>query len=176
MVSGSLHSSSKLWNLHFWIKDKLYFHLKTGLWPTEQRSSSSLQVRCLYLGLSLVNPVWRSELSLLWIQHQFTPSSLWNTWNVREVFRRSSPGCSFPCWTFSTCRGVENRMETNPVWVWNLRHVGQKCQTRDTKLSAARNNNKLQKIKGYYYRYMNWKTWFQDETVVSYIYSQETCI
>ncbi len=40
MDSVSLHSSSRLWDLDFQIKCKIYFHLKRGLWTTEQQSSS----------------------------------------------------------------------------------------------------------------------------------------
>ncbi len=36
----SVHSSSRLWDLNFQIKCKIYFHLKRGLWTTEQQSSS----------------------------------------------------------------------------------------------------------------------------------------
>ncbi len=35
-----LHSSSRLWDLDFQMKCKIYFHLKEGLWTTEQQSSS----------------------------------------------------------------------------------------------------------------------------------------
>ncbi len=38
--SVPLHSSSRLWDLDFQIKCKIYFHLKRGLWTTEQQSSS----------------------------------------------------------------------------------------------------------------------------------------
>ncbi len=41
MDSVSLHSSSRLWDLDFQIKCKIYFHLKRGLWTTEQRKQSS---------------------------------------------------------------------------------------------------------------------------------------
>ncbi len=40
MDSVPLHSSSRLWDLDFQIKCKIYFHLKRGLWTTEQQSSS----------------------------------------------------------------------------------------------------------------------------------------
>ncbi len=40
MDSVTLHSSSRLWNLDFQIKCKIYFNLKRGLWTTEQQSSS----------------------------------------------------------------------------------------------------------------------------------------
>ncbi len=40
MDSLPLHSSSRLWDLDFQMKCKIYFHLKRGLWTTEQQSSS----------------------------------------------------------------------------------------------------------------------------------------
>ncbi len=40
MDSVPLHSSSRLWDLDFQMKCKIYFHLKRGLWTTEQQSSS----------------------------------------------------------------------------------------------------------------------------------------
>ncbi len=39
MDSVSLHSSSRLWDPNFQMKCKMYFHLKRGLWSTEQQSS-----------------------------------------------------------------------------------------------------------------------------------------
>ncbi len=39
MDSVPLHSSSRLWDLDFQMKCKIYFHLKRGLWTTEQQSS-----------------------------------------------------------------------------------------------------------------------------------------
>ncbi len=41
MDSVSLHSSFRLWDLDFQIKCKIYFHLKRGLWTTEQQKQSS---------------------------------------------------------------------------------------------------------------------------------------
>ncbi len=40
MDSVSLQSSSRLWDLDFQIKSKIYFHLKRGIWTTEQQSSN----------------------------------------------------------------------------------------------------------------------------------------
>ncbi len=40
MDSVPLHSSSRLWDLDFQMKCKMYFHLKRGLWTTEQQSNS----------------------------------------------------------------------------------------------------------------------------------------
>ncbi len=37
--SVPLHSSSRLWDLDFQMKCKINFHLKRGLWTTEQQSS-----------------------------------------------------------------------------------------------------------------------------------------
>ncbi len=41
MDSVSLLSSSRLWDLDFQIKCKIYFYLKRGLWTTEQHKQSS---------------------------------------------------------------------------------------------------------------------------------------
>ncbi len=61
MDSVPLHSSSRLWDLDFQMKCKIYFHLKRGLWTTEQQSSSffsTAQVRrfwcCLWFRSGLV--------------------------------------------------------------------------------------------------------------------------
>ncbi len=49
MDSVPLLSSSRLWDLDFQMKCKIYFHLKRGLWTTEEQSSSfSPQVRCFW--------------------------------------------------------------------------------------------------------------------------------
>ncbi len=51
MDSVPLLSSSRLWDLDFQMKCKIYFHLKRGLWTTEQQSSSFYsvaQVRCFW--------------------------------------------------------------------------------------------------------------------------------
>ncbi len=40
MDAVPLLSSSRLWDLDFQMKCKIYFHLKRGLWTTEQQSSS----------------------------------------------------------------------------------------------------------------------------------------
>ncbi len=39
MDSMTLHCSSRLWDLDFQMKYKIDFHLKRGLWTTEQQSS-----------------------------------------------------------------------------------------------------------------------------------------
>ncbi len=51
MDSVSLHSSSRLWDLDFQMKCKMYFHLKRVHWTTKQQSSfffSLAQVRCFW--------------------------------------------------------------------------------------------------------------------------------
>ncbi len=57
MDSVPLHSSSRLWDLDFQIKCKIYFHLKRGLWTTELFFSTA-QVRrfwrCLWFRSGLV--------------------------------------------------------------------------------------------------------------------------
>ncbi len=47
MDSVPLHTSSRLWDLDFQIKCKIYFHLKRGLWTTEFFFSTA-QVRCFW--------------------------------------------------------------------------------------------------------------------------------
>ncbi len=59
MDSVPLHSSSRLWDLDFQMKSKIYFHLKRGLWTTEQQFFfSTAQVRrfwhCLWFRSGLV--------------------------------------------------------------------------------------------------------------------------
>ncbi len=47
--SVPLLSSSRLWDLDFQMKCKIYFHLKRGLWTTEHQSGSFFslaQIRC----------------------------------------------------------------------------------------------------------------------------------
>ncbi len=57
MDSVPLHSSSRLWDLDFQMKCKIYFHLKRGLWTTEFFFSTA-QVRrfwrCLWFRSGLV--------------------------------------------------------------------------------------------------------------------------
>ncbi len=49
MDSVPLHSSSRLWDLDFQIKYKMYFHLKRGLWTTPVQLFFSLaQIRCFW--------------------------------------------------------------------------------------------------------------------------------
>ncbi len=51
MDSVPLHPSSRLWDLDFQIKCKIYFHLNRGIWTTELQSSSFFslaRVRCFW--------------------------------------------------------------------------------------------------------------------------------
>ncbi len=78
-----LHSSSRLWDLDFQMKCKIYFHLKRGLWTTEQQSSSfllNLDKMLLtmflfqkWLGSAFPEDVWAWWLLMHWLQLQFTP-------------------------------------------------------------------------------------------------------
>ncbi len=53
MDSVPLHSSSRLWDLDFQMKCKIYFHLKRGLWPTEQQSRGLIYNACVRSDLIL---------------------------------------------------------------------------------------------------------------------------
>ncbi len=82
MDSVPLHSSSRLWDLDFQMKCKIYFHLKRGLWTTEQQSSSfflNLDKMLLtmflfqkWLGSPFPEDVWAWWLLVHWLQLQFT--------------------------------------------------------------------------------------------------------
>ncbi len=88
MDSVPLHSSSRLWDLDFQMKCKIYFHLKRGLWTTEFFFSTA-QVRrfwcCLWFRSGLV------ALSL-----QSTPcEALTSVWiSFAWLY---SQACSHPC-------------------------------------------------------------------------------
>ncbi len=83
MDSVPLHSSSRLWDLDFQMKCKIYFHLKRGLWTTEQQSSyfllnldKMLLTMFLFqkwLGSPFPEDVWAWWLLMHWLQLQFTP-------------------------------------------------------------------------------------------------------
>ncbi len=83
MDSVPLHSSSRLWDLDFQMKCKIYFHLKRGLWTAEQQSSyfllspgKMLLTMFLFqkwLGSPFPEDVWAWWLLMHWLQLQFTP-------------------------------------------------------------------------------------------------------
>ncbi len=83
MDSVLLHSSSRLCDLDFQMKCKIYFHLKRGLWTTEQQSSSfshssgktllTLSLVQKWLGSPFPEDVWAWWLLMNWLQLQSTP-------------------------------------------------------------------------------------------------------
>ncbi len=83
MDSVPLHSSSRLWDLDFQIKCKMYFHLKRGLWTSKKQSSyflfspgKMLLMMFLFqnwLGSPFPEDVWAWWLLMHWLQLQFTP-------------------------------------------------------------------------------------------------------
>ncbi len=77
MDSVPLHSSSRLWDLDFQMKCKIYFHLKRGLWTTEFFFSTA-QVRRFWCCL------WfRSGLVALFLK----TSELGDSWCTDSSFR-----------------------------------------------------------------------------------------
>ncbi len=108
MYSVPLHSSSRLWDLDLQMKYNIYFHLKRGLWTTEQQSSSSGKMLLTmflfqkWLGSSSPEDVWARWLLMHWLQLQFTrcealPSDwIGFTWQYSQA-------CGHPCYlcTFS---------------------------------------------------------------------------
>ncbi len=106
MDSVPLHSSSRLWDLDFQIKRKIYFHLKRGLWTTEQQPvlflhspGKMLLMMFLFqkwLGSPFPEDVWAWWLLMHWLQLQFTPyealPSVWIgfAWQYSQV-------CGHPC-------------------------------------------------------------------------------
>ncbi len=104
-----LHSSSRLWDIDFQMKCKIYFHLKRGLWTTEQQSSyftyfllspgKILLTMFLFqnwLGSPLPEDVWAWWLLMHWLQLQFTPcEALPSVW-IGFAWQYSHT-CSHPC-------------------------------------------------------------------------------
>ncbi len=106
MDSVPLHSSSRLWDLDFQIKCKINYHLKRGLWTTEQQSSSFFslaQVRCFWRcfcfrsGLvALFLKMSERWLLMHWLQLQFTPcEALPSVW--MGFHWQYSQACGHPC-------------------------------------------------------------------------------
>ncbi len=107
MDSVPLHSSSRLWDLNFQIKCKIYFNLKRGLWTTEQKSSyfSLSQGKMLltmflfqkWLGSPFPEDVWAWWLLMHWLQLQFTPCEALPCVWISFVWQYSQacghPGC-----------------------------------------------------------------------------------
>ncbi len=88
MDSVPLHTSSRLWDLDFQMKCKIYFNLKRGLWTTEQQSSS----------FSLFSPgkiLLTMFLFLKWLGSPF-PEDVWAWWLL-------TPASVNFLWSFHKC-------------------------------------------------------------------------
>ncbi len=101
--SVPLHSSSRLWDLNFQMKCKIYFHLKRGLWTTEQQScyfpfSPGKMLLTLYLFQKWLGSPFPEDVWAWWLLIALTPAS--------DHSLRSSPKClNQLCLTvFSTLR------------------------------------------------------------------------
>ncbi len=102
MDSVSLLSSSRLWDPDLQIKYNIYFHLKRGLWTTEQQSSSSGKMLLTmflvqkWFGSSFPEDVWAWWLLMHWLQLQFTScEALPSVW-ISFAWQYSQ-ACSHPC-------------------------------------------------------------------------------
>ncbi len=84
MDSVPLHSSSRLWDLDFQMKCKIYFHLKRGLWTTEQQSNFFLSVNF------ACNMLWYSTP---WTAPPFSNDPLWLTLFVEGINDRLLDHC-----------------------------------------------------------------------------------
>ncbi len=84
-----LLSSSRLWDLGFQMRCKIYFHLKRGLWTTEQQSKVAW---C----SPFPEDVWAWWLLMHWLQLQFTPcEALPSVWICFAW--QYSQACGHPC-------------------------------------------------------------------------------
>ncbi len=112
MDSVPLHSSSRLWDLDFQMKCKIYFHLKRGLWTTEQspvlflhspgKMLLTLSLVQKWLGSPFPEDVWAWWLLMHWLQLQSTPcEALTSVW-ISFAWQYSQ-ACNHPCYlcTFS---------------------------------------------------------------------------
>ncbi len=84
-----LHSSSRLWNLDFQMKCNIYFHLKRGLWITEQQSSCNSPV------IFLFSPGKMLQTLLLfqkWLGSPF-PEDIWAWWLLMRSLQLQSTPC-----------------------------------------------------------------------------------
>ncbi len=128
MDSVSLQSSSRLWDLDFQIKCNIYFHLKRGLWNTEQQSSfifllspgKMLLTMFLFqkwLGSPFPEDVWAWWLLMHWLQLQFTPcEALPSVW-IGFAWPYSQ-ACGHPCClcTFSYTNILLVNFAFNMLW------------------------------------------------------------
>ncbi len=120
MDSVPLHSSSRLSDLDFQMKCKIYFHLKRGLWtlsnsPVLFLLSPGKMLLTMFLfqkwlGSSFPEDVWAWWLLMHWLQLQFTPcealSSVWIGFAWQYSQASGHPCClctfSFPISSFQS--------------------------------------------------------------------------
>ncbi len=102
MDSVPLHSSSRLWDLDFQMKCKIYFHLKRGLWTTEfflhspGKTLLTLSLVQKWLGSPFPEDVWAWWLLMHWLQLQSTPcEALTSVW-ISFAWQYSQ-ACGHPC-------------------------------------------------------------------------------
>ncbi len=107
MDSVPLHSSSRLWDLDFQMKFKIYFHLKRGLWTTEfflhspGKTLLTLSLVQKWLGSPFPEDVWAWWLLMHWLQLQFIPcealTSVWISfaWQYSQACSHSCCLCTF---------------------------------------------------------------------------------
>ncbi len=87
MDSVPLHSSSRLWDLDFQMKCKIYFHLKRGLWATEFFFSTA-QVRCFWRCLWFRSGlVALFRLSVVTLD-ALTPASVHSLWSSHKCLNQ----------------------------------------------------------------------------------------
>ncbi len=102
-----LHSSSRLWDLDFKMKCKIYFHLKRGLSTTEQQSSfffllspgKMLLTMFLFqkwLGSPFPEDVWAWWLLMHWLQLQSNPCEALSSVLIGFAWQYSQ-ACGHPC-------------------------------------------------------------------------------
>ncbi len=106
MDSVPLHSSSRLWDLDFQIKCNIYFHLKRGLWTTEQQFKSFLfspgkMLLMLFqfqkwLGSPFSEDVWAWWLLMHWLQRQSTSREALPSVCISLAWQYSQT-CGHPC-------------------------------------------------------------------------------
>ncbi len=106
MDSVPLHSSSRLWDLDFQIKCKIYFHLKKGLWTTELcpvlflhspgKTLLTLSLVQKWLGSPFPEDVWAWWLLMHWLQLQSTPCEAFTSVWISFAWQYSQ-ACSHPC-------------------------------------------------------------------------------
>ncbi len=124
----SLLSSSRLWDLDFQIKCNILFHLKRGLWTTEQQSSFifllspgkmllTMSLFQKWLGNPFPEDIWAWWLLMHWLQLQFTPcEALPSVWIGFAWWY--SQACGHPCClcTFSYTNILLVNFAFNMLW------------------------------------------------------------